>query len=189
MSSSCCFCRARCHGHNQGLRHTLLLQILLNAICPSTFFSCAMKWLYFVIRSISTLEYQFTVWRYRVSSKREKWKGRSYITGSALQSQPATGRIALQGFPPSKTSSFFPRSLCATSISEAFSTFYLKTRGHRYSHDALYLILKETWRGKAQVFLYHHTGSHLAVFQHALPLSVLTVSLHKTADPSVNHIE
>jgi len=29
----------------------------------------------------------------------------------------------------------------------------------------------------------------LAAFQHALPLSVLTVPLEKTADPSVNRIE
>lgn len=48
---------------------------------------------------------------------------------------------------------------------------------------------KRNWKGKAHVFLNHPTGSHLAVFQHALSLSVLTVSLYETADPSVNHIE
>lgn len=123
-----------------------LSYVLFNAICPGTFFSCTMKRLYFVIRSISTLEYRFTARHYRVSSKSEKRKERSYITGPALQSPPATARIASQGFPPSKTSPFFPKSAPA-SPSKAARAFNLKSRDHPYSCGAPHPTLKGKLEG------------------------------------------
>lgn len=56
----------------QGLQHMPLLHTVLMLFAPGTFLSCAMQPLYFVICSISTLEYQFTALRYSVSSKSEK---------------------------------------------------------------------------------------------------------------------
>lgn len=141
---------------------------------PGTFLSCAMQQLYFVICSISTLEYQFTALRYSVSSKSEKWKERSYITGLVLQSQPATSRIALQGFPPSKASPSSPKVLLPQPLTQF--TCFISKPVHLYDRDALHPTLKGDWRDKAQVLLKHHAGSHLAAFQYALPLSVLTVS-------------
>lgn len=157
--------RTSTHGFST---HCLML------FAPGTFLSCAMQQLYFVICSISTLEYQFTALRYSMSSKSEKWKERSYITGLVLQSQPATSRIALQGFPPSKTSPSSPEVLLPQPLRQF--TCSISKPDHLYDHDTLRPTLKGNWRNKAQVFLKHHAASHLAAFQYALPLSVLTVS-------------
>lgn len=154
---------------------------------PGTFLSCAMQQLYFVICSISTLEYQFTALGYSLSSKSEKWKERSYITGLVLQSQPATSRIALQGFPPSKTSPSSPKVLLPQPLRQF--TGFISKPDHLYDCDALHPTLQGNWRDKAQVFLKHHTGSHLAAFQFALLWVCSLFLIYKTADPSVNHIE
>lgn len=122
----------------------------LMLFAPGTFLSCAMQQLYFVICSISTLEYQFTALRYSVSLKSEKWRERNYITGLVLQSQPATSRIALQGFPPSKTSSSSPKVLLPQPLRQ-FAHSILKP-DHLYYHDALHLTLKGNWRDSSGIF-------------------------------------
>lgn len=159
----------------------------LMLFAPGTFLSCAVQWLYFVICSISTLQYQFTALSYSVSSKSEKWKERSYITGLVLQSQPTTSRIALQGFPPSKTSPSSPKALLSQALRQ-FARSILKPE-HLNGRDSLHLTLRETGGIKLRYFW--------SIMQAAtwLPSSMLFLwvcslfLIYKTADPSVNHIK
>lgn len=166
---------------------TCLFSILFNAICPGTAFSCTMKWLYFVIRSISTPEYQFTAQRYRVSSKSEKRKGRSYITGLASHRQDCVAGIpACRNTPPPLPSA--PEVL-TPQPPRRLAHLILQPETALNDRAARHPMLKGNREGWSPGIFEPWGGQLPGCLPACFFLQACAVSLHKTADPSVNHIE